>query len=207
MVTFLVMNKVYPRKVDATILFCDIRGFTRLFDQVDPLEAFTFAGSVLAGLGRIVESCGGAIDKFTGDGFLAHFGVLIDDPKHAEHACSCALRLKAAEEIINTERYLGDMQVISTGIGLNSGVVAAGMIETTVVREFTVLGDTVNMAARIENLTRLFHVDILLSASTAAQVAGIYELKLMEPAHIRGKGGKHATYWLLPTNTPAETSR
>ena len=187
----------------ATILFCDIRGFTALFDQRDPLEALEFANSVLGVLGAVVEKCGGTIDKFTGDGFLAHFGIInesvvFDCPAFA--ACRCAIEMRSALAGINKSRYTKDQTVITTGIGIHSGEVAAGYITATHKSEFTILGSAVNIAARIEGLTKFFSVDCLISDATEALVKDQFMLQAMPQKSLRGIEANIKTSWLLPMN-------
>ncbi|MES2746570.1 MAG: adenylate/guanylate cyclase domain-containing protein [Bdellovibrionota bacterium] len=191
------------KRINATVLMCDMRGFTALVDALDPVEAMTLATSVMSELGRVVEESGGVVDKFMGDGLLAHFGVEQGESSHALLACNCALRIKESEIRINAMRYSESLPVISMGIGLCTGPLAVGMIMTKHKVELSIFGDTVNMASRIENLTRLFQVDILISSETAAQVEGHFELRAMPPAKLRGKLGEYVSHWLLPVNTPA----
>src|SRR5579885_2598784 len=151
-----------PIRKEASVLFCDIRGFTSLFDRADPLDAFQFANSVLARLGQEVLELGGALDKFTGDGLLAHFGVVGELPSHAVTAVNCAIRMGRALSEINRTRYFARQPVVSLGIGVCSGPIAYGSITVGERKEMTVLGDVVNTASRIEGLTKRFCVDILL---------------------------------------------
>lgn len=195
------------RRIEATVLMCDMRGFTSLVDELNPMEAMELATSVLTTLGNVVEECGGVIDKFMGDGLLAHFGVEQDDPFNALKACNCALLIKSSEIQINALRFHEALPVISMGIGICTGPLAVGTINTRSKHELSIFGDTVNMAARIENLTRLFQVDILLAESTASLVRDRFTLKAMPPAKLRGKAGEYVSHWLLPLNTPEDPTR
>lgn len=188
------------RRIEATVLMCDMRGFTTLVDQLNPMEAMQLATSVMTTLGNVVEGSGGFIDKFMGDGLLAHFGVEHEDPFHALKAVNCALRIKQTEFGINALRFNEALPVISMGVGLCTGPLAVGLINTRNKQELSIFGDTVNMAARIENLTRLFQVDILLAESTALLVRDRFSLKAMPPAKLRGKSGEYISHWLLPHN-------
>src|SRR5690606_16295091 len=131
------------RRDDATIMFLDIRGFSQLFDRHDPMEVLQFANSVLSELGMVVEACGGVVDKFTGDGFLAHFGVLETNTSHSEDACWCAVRIRECVSKLNMQRYLNQEVVVSIGIGIHTGTIASGVITTSVKTEFSVFGDVV----------------------------------------------------------------
>lgn len=187
-------------KKNGTILFCDIRNFTHLFEEEDPLKAVAFANSVLAELGTVVEQGGGAVDRFTGDGFLAHFGVLQADDSHIQSACKVAIEMRSALQQINTQRYLDVESVVSIGIGIHSGEVAYGEIKTEQINQKTVLGDVVNTAARIERLTKHFSVDILLSNSSYRWVKEDFNFRKMPARKISGKKNQITTHWLLPMN-------
>jgi adenylate cyclase len=191
------------RRIQATVLMCDMRGFTALVDALDAVDAMKLATSVMTTLGRVVEECGGTIDKFMGDGLLAHFGVDNTDSNHILQACNAALMIKQSEAEINALRYSDSLPVISMGIGICTGPLAVGVIETKTKTELSVFGDTVNMASRIENLTRLFQVDILLCPTSAQTIAGQFKTKAMAPAKLRGKAGDYVSHWLLPTNIPS----
>ncbi len=183
-----------------TILFSDIRNFTYLFEEEDPLKAVAFANSVLAELGTVVERGGGAVDRFTGDGFLAHFGIVQEDEAHTQNACKVAIEMRASLQEINAQRYLDVESVVSIGIGIHSGEVAYGEIETEQINQKTVLGDVVNTAARIEGLTKYFSVDILLSNSSFECVKNDFRFQKMPPRKLNGKRNPITTHWLLPMN-------
>jgi len=195
------------RRIQATVLMCDMRGFTTLVDALDAVDAMKLATSVMSTLGRVVEQCGGVIDKFMGDGLLAHFGVEPDGCDRVLEACNAALRIKESEAEINALRFSDSLPVISMGIGICTGPVAVGLIKTNNRNELSIFGDTVNMASRIENLTRLFQVDILLCPTTAQLVSSCFKTKPMAPAKLRGKPGDYVSHWLLPFNSPLHITR
>lgn len=194
------LQRRQPKRYTASILFLDIREFSSLFDQHDPIEVLNFANTVLSELGMVVEACGGVIDKFTGDGFLAHFGILTETTSHVEDACWCAIRLRTAAQQLNLNRYFDQQPVISIGMGIHTGTVAAGVITTSIKAEFTVLGDVVNLTSRIESLTKEFSVDCLVSSSVFDAVNGSFSFQKMPHREIRGSKASQEIYWLLPTN-------
>src|SRR6056297_1431809 len=182
------MTKEYKaERKEGTILFCDIRNFTNLFEAEDPLKAVKFANSVLAKLGEEVEAVGGQVDRFTGDGFLAHFGIAPSSSCHIQDACKAALKMREALRDINNQRYLDVQNVVSIGTSIHTGTVAYGEIKTAQINQKTVLGDVVNTAARIEELTKYFSVDILLSESSYQHIRDEYQLQKMSAKKLRGK--------------------
>lgn len=194
------MNARSPEKKTGTILFCDIRNFTSLFDNRDPFEAVEFANTVLAVLGEVVEEHSGTVDRFTGDGFLAHYGFETSLPDHAEKACQTSIAIRKKLDEINTSRYLKVESVVSVGIGIHTGEAAYCKITTKQLEQVTVLGDTVNTAARIEGLTKYFVVDVLTSEATYHILKQQFKFQKMPDKKIRGKSNPIPTYWLLPLN-------
>lgn len=197
----LIMSKDFKaEKKEGTVLFCDIRNFTNLFEAEDPMEAVKFANSVLAELGQVVEELGGTVDRFTGDGFLAHFGIKNETSHHVRDACNAAINMRDVLKQINNQRYYKVQSVVSTGTSIHTGTVAYGEIKTAHINQRTVLGDVVNTAARIESLTKYFSVDILLSEQSYQHVKEEFQLQEMPPKELQGKQREVTTYWLLPMN-------
>ena len=157
------MNAQNPEKKVGTVLFCDIRNFTSLFDDKDPFEAVEFANTVLAVLGEVVEENGGTVDRFTGDGFLAHFGFAREADNHVKLAAKTCVSIRGTLKEINASRYFKVESMVAVGIGIHTGEAAYCRLETNQLKQTTVLGDTVNVAARIEELTKHYTVDVLCS--------------------------------------------
>jgi len=185
---------------NATVMFCDIRNFTMLFEKKDPIEAISFANEVLAVLGKEVENNKGVVDRFTGDGFLAHFGIDETDMNHADLACRTALDLRIRLKAINSDRYLNEENVLNIGVGIHTGEVAVGEITSGNFTQHTILGDTVNTASRIESLTKFFSVDSLISESTKNHLTEELKLQKMPLKKLKGKERNVQTFWLLPMN-------
>lgn len=193
-------HKYSAEKKEGTILFCDIRNFTTLFENVDPLKAIHFANDVLARLGEEIEAAGGVVDRFTGDGFLAHFGVADAAESHTADACSAALNMRNTLQEINNQRYLDVEMIVTAGIGIHSGTVAYGQIQTNQFNQQTILGNDVNIASRIESLTKYFSVDILVSQHSYNRVKHHFLFQEMPKKKLKGIKNEVYTYWLLPMN-------
>ena len=185
---------------DATVMFCDIRNFTMLFEKKDPIKAVSFANEVLAVMGKEVEKNDGVVDRFTGDGFLAHFGVESSGANHADMACRAVLDLRSVLSQINSNRYLKTENVLNIGIGIHSGEVAVGEITSGKITQKTILGDTVNTASRIETLTKFFSVDALISKATRDHLTEDLKLHKMPLKKLKGIERDVQTFWLLPMN-------
>lgn len=189
-----------PEKKYGTVLFCDIRNFTSLFDNKDPIEAASFARDVLAELGQVVERHRGTVDQFTGDGFFAHYGFANEDDNHAENACKTVLDLRKVLTHVNNRRYSDVQMMINVGIGIHTGEAAYCEIKTENFKQTTVMGDTVNTASRIEDLTKYFIIDALISKGTYDLVQDKFKFQKLPGKNIQGKKHKINTYWLLPLN-------
>lgn len=154
-----------PRKVEATVLVSDLRGFTAIVENLDPYDALAFLNEVQGFLAECVRMHGGTVDKFMGDGMLAVFGALNPLPGHADEALRAALDIRATLAKLNTGLPTGKSP-LRVGVGIHSGPLVVGCVGGGERLEFTVIGDTVNTASRIEAATKDHDVDILVSETT-----------------------------------------
>ncbi|MBT3915485.1 MAG: adenylate/guanylate cyclase domain-containing protein [Rhodospirillaceae bacterium] len=177
-----------PQAAEATILFVDLAGFTNLSEQLKPQEIVDILNTYFSAVVDIIEQNSGVITQFQGDAILAIFNVPMPDEDHAAHA------INAAREIhreINGSLFIG--QKLSCRIGINTGSVIAGNVGAQARLNYTVHGDAVNLAARLEQLNKEFGTGTLVSASTVALVSG----ENFEPkgeVDIRGKVEKVTVY-------------
>jgi adenylate cyclase len=159
-------SRLEPVQREVTVLFTDIRDFTTLSENMAPAELLHMLDDYLGHMSQIVKGHEGVVNKFLGDGLLAFWGVPEDDPQHAERALAAALSMRARLREINAARAEDGLAVIRFGIGIHTGVVAAGMLGSADQHEYTIIGDAVNVASRVEGLTRRFETDILVTEST-----------------------------------------
>jgi adenylate cyclase len=137
---------------DITVLFCDIRGFTTLSEGMEPKALIELLNRHFARHVEIIFRHGGTLDKFIGDAMMALWGAPLEDPKHAEHAVACALDMR--EALIAFRRELPPaLAAFDIGIGIHSGTAIVGLVGPEQRPEYTAVGDTVNVASRIEGLT------------------------------------------------------
>ena len=170
-------------EIEATILFTDIRGFTSLSEKLTPKEVMDFVNEYLAVCIPIIEKYGGIIDKFIGD------SIMVIYPTSPEMALDSVIEMKKALDAYNEKRLLAGKQIVRTGFGLHFGKLALGTIGTEQRMQTTVLGDAVNLASRVEGLTKEFKTWILMTGDFAIKVAQAnkFHIREIDIAKVRGK--------------------
>lgn len=152
------------RQQRAAVAFIDIRGFTSHAEQMSGAELAAFLSDYRWRIAKPVAEYGGTIDKYIGDGVMIVFGVPRPGPRDAEDALRCVLAIRKAIAVWNVERGLAGRAPIDIAIGLHIGEVVAGVLDDGDRLEFTVLGDTVNVANRIEREAARSDLSLLVSA-------------------------------------------
>jgi adenylate cyclase len=186
-----------PIQREVTVLFSDIRGFTALSEALAPRQVLEFLDQYFGTMSQIVKGHDGVVNKFLGDGMLAFWGVPDRTPDHAREAVRAALDMRTALVELNQERERRGEAPVKVGIGIHTGTVAAGMLGGADQHEYTVIGDAVNLASRIEGLTKGLGVDILISESTWTLLDGKFAGSRVSEETIRGR--KEAVVVYTPT--------
>ena len=153
-------------RYEVTVLFTDIRDFTALSEQLEPEEVFGFLNEYLDAMIEVLVARGGFIDKFLGDGILTVFGLPVATDDHAVAAFEAARSMKETLKDLNLHRVAEGKVPIAIGSGLHSGPVIAGNVGSSRKLQFTVIGDTVNLASRLEGLNKRYGSALTLSDST-----------------------------------------
>jgi class 3 adenylate cyclase len=176
---------IEPQEVEVTVLFSDIRGFSALAEQLPARDVAAVVGRHLSAMAEVVLAHGGTIDKFQGDAVMAVFGAPDPQPDHAERALRCALAMQVRQERLNAEGWgVPGLPPLRVGIGVNTGLVIAGTVGGGGRLEYTVVGDAVNVASRLQ--AEAEGGEIVAAASTVAAAPAIRA----EPAgvrHVRGR--------------------
>ncbi len=188
----------------ATILFADIRDSTGRAEQLDPQRLSVFISSFRRRVMRATEMNGGIVDKFIGDGALVLFGVLDENENGARQAVQCARDLLAYIDRWNEKRQFSPP--VQVGIGIHTGEVYVGVVGDERRLEFTVLGDSVNIAARLEQLTKAVGTPLLVSAETITAAGEVTGWELVGDAPLRGRSGELAYFSLEGVSWPVGAS-
>jgi adenylate cyclase len=167
-----------------TVMFTDLAGFTSMSEGIAPEEVAQILNEHLTLMTRIVLAHGGTIDKFIGDAVMAFWGAPIDDPAHARNGVEAAIEMQAAMTRFRSEPGRPELHM---RIGLNTGSVVVGNLGSKDRFAYTVIGDAVNLAARLEPLNRLYRTPILLSEATATAVGDAVRLRHVDRVKVKGR--------------------
>ena len=182
--------------VNAAVLFADIRGFTEMSERMTPTEVVGLLNRYTAAMEPAILDAGGFINKFGGDSLLAIFGAPVPQPDHAERAVQAALGMREALAVFNDREKAEGRRELRIGVGVNCGEMVAGSVGTLNRMEYTVIGDVVNVAARIQALNKEWGTDILVSAEVFDRVKDRVKARAMPPASVQGKSAPLQVYAL-----------
>jgi len=177
-----------------TILFSDLRDFTMLAETLRSEDVVALLNDYHARMVETIFSHGGTLDKYLGDGLMAYFGAPVAQPDHAARAVRCALAMQEALARLNTERAARGERSLRMGIGIHTGSVVVGDIGAPRRREYTAIGDAVNVAARLEELTKLHGVPVLVSEETRRSAGDSIRFSAAAAAPLRGRSQPVETY-------------
>lgn len=185
-----------PHTQTATVLFTDIAGFSTLAETMPPERLFALLNDYFSVLIDIIEQHGGVIHQFQGDAVLATYNLPLHDPQHAANAVRTALAIQT----VLAERRFGEGILLPTRIGLNTGTVVGGTVGAGGRLGFTVHGDAVNLAARIEQLNKQYGTRILAAQATVEQAGAEFAFELVGELPVRGRQQPVVLYRLdVPT--------
>ncbi|MBQ8459084.1 adenylate/guanylate cyclase domain-containing protein [bacterium] len=189
--------KLGGKRAIVTVLFSDIRGFTSLSEKMSAEEVSMILNEYFSEMEPIITKYNGVINKFIGDAVMAIFGEPIQDINHAQNAVKCAYEMLKKVEYLREKWLYEGKPKIEIGIGINTGEVFIGNIGTETRMEYTVIGDTVNLASRIESYNKVYRTNLLVSSSTYSHIADIADVIKISEVQIRGKAKKMNIYEVL----------
>jgi adenylate cyclase len=172
---------------EMTVLFSDIRGFTSVTERGDPEELVGQLNEYFSRMVTIVFRNQGTVDKFVGDMVMALFSAPLDDPAHAEHGVRTAIEMVQELADLNRAWAARGMTQLDIGIGVNSGEMIAGNIGSSSIMSYTVIGDNVNLGARLESLNKEYKCRIIISDATRARLTTDYDLRPLGGVVVKGK--------------------
>ncbi|RKO93977.1 nucleotide cyclase, partial [Blyttiomyces helicus] len=180
----------------ASVMFCNLRNFTAMSEKMDPAEAFAMLNEHFSYVEESILSEHGILDKFIGDTALATFGIPFPDPRDAIHAVASAVKMRAALTT-RISAVGGGKPRLRMGIGIASGGVASGCMGGAGRLEFTVLGDTVTIAHRLEEVTKIYGTPILICERTRDAVHAHFHVREVDSILIRGRERPLAVHEVL----------
>ena len=170
-----------------TVLFSDVRGFTAMSEKGTPEEVVGQLNEYFSRMVQVVFDHRGTVDKFVGDMVMALFGAPLDDEDHAEHAVQTALAMTTALNELNADWQSQGRPVLDIGIGINTGEMVAGNIGSETIMSYTVIGDAVNLGARLESLNKDYGTRIIISDATRTRLKGRYDIRPLGDVIVKGK--------------------
>jgi adenylate cyclase len=185
---------------ELTVMFCDMRGFTRMSEQMEPTQLQELLNQVFSRLTDIIRSNRGTIDKYMGDCVMAFWGAPVETPNHAELAVKSALEMERAVVQLNAHHRASGIPEIGVGVGVNTGTMCVGDMGSDVRRSYTVIGDAVNLGSRLEGLSKVYGVAIVVSEEARRQASGF---AWQELDRVRVKGKEQAVGIFTPVGEAA----
>ncbi len=194
-----------PRAAELTILFSDVRGFTSISEALKPEELREYINEYLTDMSSIIRSKHrGTLDKYIGDAIMAFWGAPVEDAQHARNGVLSALDMQAECKVLNAKFAARGWPTIKIGVGVNSGNVRVGDMGSQVRRAYTVMGDPVNVASRLEGRTKGYGVGILVGEATRNMVKDVV---FREVDRIKVKGKDEAVNIYEPLGLEAHVDR
>jgi adenylate cyclase len=185
------------QKLLMSVYFSDIRGFTEFSEKMDPVELSELLNKYFTPMSAIITSRRGTIDKYIGDAVMAMFGAPINYTDHAYNACLAAIECVQALSKINQDFAIKNWPKINIGIGINTGYMNAGNIGSETIQNYTVIGDSVNLASRLESLNKDYGTQIIISEFTFNVVKDQFVCKELDKVKVKGKQELVTIYELL----------
>ena len=183
-----------PERRHVAVLFADLRGFTAMCEALDPMTTVVILNGYFQQMSEAIARHHGAITELIGDGLLALFGALEPNPWQARDAVMAGLDMRAELARYNARLCAQALPELRFGVGIHCGDAVAGVIGTAELKKFSIVGDTINLASRVEGLTREHQVDLLITEAIRSKLDGRFRLRTMPPKAVKGKSEPLVTY-------------
>ncbi|EJJ26570.1 adenylate/guanylate cyclase domain-containing protein [Rhizobium sp. CF142] len=188
---------VKATRQDVTVLFTDIRDFTAISEQHSPENVVDTLSAYFELLNTIAEQNGGTVVQYLGDSIFVMWNAPVEDADHAEHGCRCALAMKAAVDGLNEENRHNGSPELFTRFGLHTGPAVVGSFGAISRQQYTAMGDTINVASRLEGLNKEFGTSILVSAAIRDAVGERFVFRPLGLVQVKGRAEKVDLWELL----------
>jgi adenylate cyclase len=176
-----------PVERELTVLFADVRDFTSISEHLSPEALSELINAYLTAMSEVIRNGHqGTLDKYIGDAVMAFWGAPVANASHAQDAVRAALAMQRAAHQLNQDFQRKGWPQLSIGIGLNSGPMRVGDMGSKIRRAYTVMGDSVNLGARLEGLTKVYGVDVLMGENTRVQLPG-WTCREVDRVRVKGK--------------------
>lgn len=187
----------------ASVLFADIRNFTALAETLSPRATVETLNEVYTELFEAVAASNGVLDKFLGDGIMAHWGAPLSSERDPLNAVESAVQMLRLAEGLNVKRSAAGLAEMRLGMGVATGEVVAGAIGSPKRMDYTVIGDSVNLAARLEELTKVYGVSLIVDAATAEALdGGAFTLRELDAVRVRGRQSVARIFQVVTPEAP-----
>jgi adenylate cyclase len=191
-----------------TVMFSDIRGFTTMSEKLDPVDLVNFLNEYLTAMTDIIFARGGVVDKYMGDAIMAFWGAPIEQPDHAKRACLTAIDMLTKLREMQLEWKKRQLPNIDIGVGLNTGAMTVGNMGSKVRFDYTVMGDSVNLASRLEGINKEYGTNIVISEMTKKAIPEDVVTRELDLVAVKGKKEPVRIFELCAVvPTPALTER
>jgi adenylate cyclase len=173
------------KMIEATVLFTDLQGFTSISELFEPPEIVQFLNNYFEKVEKIIFNNDGMLDKYTGDGLMAIFGAPLENPDHARQACQAALGFQSLSAL-KIETSAREIPLI-TRVGINSGKLVVGNIGSSQRMDYTAIGDTVNLAARLEGVNKIYGTQNIISEMTYKAIENEFVCRELDFIRVKGR--------------------
>jgi len=183
-----------PRAQELSVLFSDVRGFTSISEALSPDDLSHYINEYLTNMSLVIrEQHRGTLDKYIGDAIMAFWGAPVADAQHARNAVLAALGMQGEARALNEKFKARGWPTFKIGIGVNSGVMRVGDMGSKIRKAYTVMGDAVNIASRLEGVTKQYGADIIIGDGTRKLITG-FVLREIDRVRVKGKDEPVAIY-------------
>ena len=175
------------RKAELTVLFSDVRGFTTISEGLQPDQLASLMNEYLGAMTIVIRKHRGTLDKYIGDAIMAFWGAPVADAEHAKNAVTTALEMQKALKVLNVDLKAKGWPELKIGVGVNTGPMTVGDMGSTIRKAYTVMGDAVNLGARLEGITKQYGVGILVGEETRSLLTKEFVFREMDRVRVKGK--------------------